>query len=181
MTDEKRNSIPESAQLELDLAANTGVSALRDRVGGRMTAPRRLPGGGGYQDICTGLKFGAEPRDPRLAELAAMRLPPFWLELADLLGAEVFLALWRLVDASPYVQAKGSMLQLPEMRPYRSYLRFQRNAWLAELAEHGCSTTEIRRRAREQMHWPIEDVTYLRQLIERHATARQTFSPRDAA
>lgn len=181
MTGEKRNPTPESAQLELDLGAIDGAHDLRDRVGGRLTAPPRPTGGGGYQHVCTGFKSGEEPGDPRLAELAAMGLPSFWIEVAQLLGAEAFLALWRLVDGSPHVHTKGSMLQLPEMRPYRSYLRFQRNLWAADLAAHGCSTAEIRRRAREQMRWRVEDATYLQQLINRHASARDVFSGREPA
>jgi hypothetical protein len=92
------------------------------------------------------------PPDPRLAELRRMGMQHYWVEVAEAVGVDAFLAMWRIIDRQKSLQldpaGSGSLVHL---RSYDSYLRFQRNRWIECLAEAGVPTKEIRRRVAEQI------------------------------
>lgn len=146
MTTEKRNSRRKSVQLAFPFLDDV------EGVGVRHGQGDGPPQGGGYLDVCTDSKFDqvrAGPHDPRLDELAAMELPQYWLDVAALLGVDRFLELWRQLDAAESVPREGSTLEL-RMRPYRSYLREQRNRFVQQLVASGCSPEQICQRVGEQ-------------------------------
>lgn len=122
------------------------------------------PGGGGYQDVCTVLEFEKKPparkknaaADPRLDELRRMGLPRVWLQVAEAIGVDAFLATWRILDADPATWHNETILRV-RLRPYRSYLRYQRNRYIEALTAQGLKPDEIRQRLRKQLG---EDVSH---------------------
>lgn len=114
-------------------------------VGGRR-APRLAPGGGGgYLPTCGISKV--EP-DPRLAEYRAMGLLPAIMRIAEALGFEAFDRLWRIVDSDPAFWSENGSLEL-RLRPYRSYLRYQRDRFIASLAAERKTPAEIQLQVRK--------------------------------
>lgn len=123
-------------------------------VGGRQEGRACRCGGGGYQNIYPALNFqpknGEKKRDPRLDELRRIGLPPVWLSVADAIGADAFLEMWRILDAKGKVTDGGSMIEA-KLRPYRSYLRFQRNSYIKALKALGMNPQQIRKALEKQM------------------------------
>jgi hypothetical protein len=114
-------------------------------VGGRQPASPPGPRGGGYLSSCTTSNFRAP--DPRIDELRAMGLPGSLVRVADAIGADAFLAMWRIFDAEPSFRTEKGDLEV-RLRPYRSYLRYQRNRYIEELAARGCTPQQIREAVR---------------------------------
>lgn len=145
------------------------------RVGGRQEAGASAPQGGGYPDICNVLEFqkkrprqkNGAARDVRLDELRKMGLQRVWLDVAEAIGADAFLAMWRIIDADPATQHNDTSLRL-SLRVYRSYLRFQRNRYIEALATQGVPPLEIKRRLERQL---CETVS-LRHITRIAATAK---------
>lgn len=110
------------------------------RLGARRERPLATRGGGGYPDSCTILKLRPDAPgrgDPRVDELRTMGLPRLWLDVAELIGVDNFLAMWRRLDQD-FLEAEPEDEQiLVKLRPYRSYLRFQRNRYIETLVEAG--------------------------------------------
>ncbi|OHC66530.1 MAG: hypothetical protein A2040_10725 [Rhodocyclales bacterium GWA2_65_19] len=151
--EEKRSQKQENAQLSLL------PGALPDGVGARQTPQAKPPRGGGYQDVCTvldfqnppsGAKKNAPPDDPRLEELRRMGLSRVWLRVAESIGIDAFLATWRILDADPSTWHNESILRV-RLRPYRSYLRYQRNRYIEALTAQGLKPPEIKRRLQRQL------------------------------
>lgn len=113
-------------------------------VGARQSS-RRVPGrGGGYLPARTPSKFRADPRlDPRLDEFRTMGLQAGLLRIAETIGHDAFLAMWRLIDMEPAFRTDKGDLEV-RLRPFRSYLRFQRNRYIETLYAQGKSLAEIR-------------------------------------
>lgn len=155
---EKRSQSRENVQLPL-LPPLPGQG-----VGARQTPPAHPPGGGGYQDVCTSLNFEKNrpngeifaPRDPRLDDLQRMGLARVWMQIAEEIGVDAFLKLWRILDADPASWHNETILRV-RLRPYRSYLRYQRNRFIESLAAQGMKPPEIQKRVRQQLG---EDVSH---------------------
>ena len=119
-------------------------------VGARQEGDHIPAGGGGYQETCTVLNFWARPPaqknggDPRLAELAQMGVQSVWLKVAEEIGVDAFLRMWRTLDADPSSHNREGFLQL-RLKNYRSYLRYQRNRYIEALAAQGLKPLDIRR------------------------------------
>lgn len=115
-------------------------------VGARHTGSPTPDGGGGYLDNCTTLKFGAgaptPAADPRMAELRAIGLPKMWIDVAEIVGFDAFLRLWRYLDENPTLVVADGGLGL-KLRRYASYLRYQRNSYIERLYMRGKSFREI--------------------------------------
>ncbi len=150
---EKRSPEAESAQLCLVLPGPVGG------VGARQGGPGPGPGGGGYLDICTApespKKKAAEPqkdaarRDPRLGDLESIGLKSVWLDVAEEIGVDSFLRVWRIIDADPCCDYGGSTLRV-NIPLYRVFLRFQRNQYIRGLAGRKNSPRAIQRRLLRQ-------------------------------
>lgn len=150
---EKRNSEGGTDQVQ------GGDQALPQGVGGRQAAPPAQAGGGGYLDICSVFKFRAaddqKKRDPRLDELISMGLPRTWLQVAEVIGIDAFLAMWRVLDADESLH-EDNMVQA-HLRPYRSYLRFQRNRYIETLASLRVPCATIREMLKRQLGEEISE------------------------
>lgn len=121
-------------------------------VGGRRPGPRIPGGGGGYLGGCSTPKISrprlvssSDVRDPRLDELARMGLQRHWLNVAEAIGVDAFLVMWRVLDAeqSLWRDPPGAGL-LIRLRRYESYLRFQRNRYIEALHANGLTSEQIR-------------------------------------
>lgn len=124
-------------------------------VGGRQSDPHPCPGGGGYLDTCSILNFRArgaqKKRDPRLDELHQIGLQRVWLDVAETIGIDSFLAMWRILDTTFQSTADDSGRIKVPMRAYRSYLKFQRNRYINTLTAMGLSAQEVREKVRQQL------------------------------
>lgn len=90
------------------------------------------------------------PHDPRLHELDRMGLQRVWLDVAEEIGVDAFLSVWRIIDADPAARHKEGFLQI-NLKLYRSYLRFQRNRYIEALARKGLKPLEIQRNLVRQL------------------------------
>jgi hypothetical protein len=73
-----------------------------------------------------------------------MGKPIVQLRVADAIGVDAFLAMWRIYDAEPSCGTESDDLNI-RMRSYRSYLRFQRNLYIEGLSGTGKSTKSIQK------------------------------------
>lgn len=171
--DEKRSSHSGIAQLVLQLTVDEPDQGQSNKGVGVRRSPSPPPaGGGGYQknrdffEIRPGVKKVDAPIsairadlkqhvDPRLAELAAMGLADYWLQVAEYLGVDAFLGMWRILDANsrniPQTKGNGGNSMSPSLRPYSGYLRFQKNRFVENLAAQGVPPKEIQKRVQQQL------------------------------
>jgi hypothetical protein len=114
-------------------------------VGGRQgEAPPGL-GGGGYPKNCKILNFSTiteKKRDPRLDELREMGLQRSWLEIAEAIGVDSFLTIWRILDADKTNKTDDGRRLIP-MRSYSCFERYQRNRYIETLVNAGATPAEI--------------------------------------
>lgn len=123
-------------------------------AGARQTNPTPQPGGGEYQNICTVLNFDAsaaeKKRDPRLEELRQMGLQRIWCDVAEVIGVDALLKMWRILDSDPESIGDNGRLILPLCR-YSTFLRYQRNRYIETLADMGVKPREIQRILKSQL------------------------------
>ncbi len=124
------------------------LAADRQGVGARQASSPPRARGGGYQGSRNVSKIDGTPfddQDPRLAELRSMGLAAVHMRAAELLGFDLFDKLWRIYDSEPSCRTDSGDLRI-RMRPYSSWLRFQRNRFMEALADEGLSAVEIQAR-----------------------------------
>lgn len=109
-------------------------------VGGRQAPSPSPPRGGGYLSSCTTSNFSQT--DHRLDELRTMGLAAHWIKVAEHIGFDAFDRLWRILDGDPALDSGRGYLEL-RLRPYHSYLRYQRNRYIEELVGRGLTPKEI--------------------------------------
>lgn len=117
-------------------------------VGARQSDTHGPAGGGGYLDECTSDQVWDTAK---LRELADMGLPQVWLEVAQDLGYETFIRLWRRLDAAvDLLSDNESMIEL-QLRRFSSFQRYQRNRFIEALVDLGLGTREIRARVKAEL------------------------------
>lgn len=134
----KRSSKAGNAQLDLFGPGDAGG------VGARQAEGAPQGGGGGYLKTCTPPDFstsgasGAEKKraDPRLDELRAIGLPSVWMRIAERVGFDAWMDIWRMVSEEDAVRHDGGA-RLPKLRDYSAYLRYQRNLYIRALSAQG--------------------------------------------
>lgn len=149
-------------------------------VGGRRRSDRTPVVRGRYLDVCNvfeidvGVKKSA-CADPRLAELAQMGLADYWLQVADYLGFDAFLGMWRILDANrnsiPASNRSGGNSMAPTLRTYSNYLRFQKNRFVETLAAQGVEPKEIQKRVASQLCETIS-LVHIRRLTQKAKITR---------
>lgn len=161
---EKRNSRDEINTER----ASPGAAA--EGVGGRQADPPPPAGGGGYQDICRVLNFcgaGAQKkRDPRLDELRQMGLQRVWLDVAEAIGVDALLTLWRILDSDQANRVDDNGRVLVPIRTFSTYLRYQRNRYIETLSSMEIPPHEIRERVQRQLGEKIS-MTHLYRILAR--------------
>lgn len=85
-----------------------------------------------------------------MAELAAIGLSAVWLETAERLGYDRFMALWRHLSADRAVLTDDGQVLL-QLRDFSWYERLQRDLYIRRLASAGMTPTEILQQLREQL------------------------------
>ena len=134
--------------------STAGITTSSPGVGGRQPDPPPSPRGGGYQDNCTVLNFAqknsAKKCDPRLDELREMGLQRVWLEVAENIGVDAFLQVWRILDADASNMADDGRRLVP-MRSYSCYERYQRNRYIEALDALGFTHNAIRDRLQHNL------------------------------
>lgn len=175
--DELRSSPNGIAQMVLQLTAS--VPARAQGVGGRREPPPPRRQGGGYPDNCNAFEFDGGVKkiggDPRLDELASMGLPEYWLQVADYLGVDAFLGMWRILDANrnsiPASKCSGANSMAPTLRTYSNYLRFQKNRFVETLAAQGVEPKDIQKRVETQLCESIS-IVHIRRLTQKNKIKR---------
>ncbi|OQS32484.1 hypothetical protein [Chromobacterium haemolyticum] len=146
---EKRSGATGIARgLQVGLSTPSQQMRVNINTGGRQGETQPATGGGGYLNVYTpyelpdGKKIA---RDPRLDDLRAMGMHHTWQRVAAEIGMDAFLAMWRILDAEEQFQHPKGGLELT-LRRYRSFLMFQRNRFICQLAGAGLTNDEIRQR-----------------------------------
>jgi len=145
--EEKRSSTTRTDQASVDIDVRS------EGVGGRQAESQPPAGGGGYQDNCLVLNFrprDQKNRDPRINELREMGLQRHWIDVAETIGVDNFMAAWRILDAEKDFSVQSGRMMIP-LRAYSAYLRYQRNRYIETLASMGVSLDGIRARLKDQL------------------------------
>lgn len=111
-------------------------------LGARQASSTPPVSGGGYQDGCTSSDFAVprRARDARLDELRRSGVGRVWLQVAEAIGYESFLVVWRTLSEQPEVADERHRVYVPR---WQSFLRYQRNLLVRTLARAGASPEEI--------------------------------------
>lgn len=161
--DEKRNV---GKEIEREGAA-PGLAA--GGVGGRQVDPPPPARGGGYLNTCMVLNFRApdqKKRDPRLDELQRMGLQRVWLDVAEAIGVDNMLTLWRILDADYAKKGADLGRVLVPIRTYSTYLRYQRNRYIETLQAMSIPPAEIRDRVHRQLGEKLS-MTHLYRILQK--------------
>lgn len=122
-------------------------------VGARQEGARPPARGGGYPNIYTSFEppVGGEnknARDLRLDELREMGVGYAWLRVADRIGVDAFLEMWRTLDEERAAAGRREVY-IPNFTTYTNY---QRNRFIQAMAAAGCDAREIRRRLQAELN-----------------------------
>ena len=124
-------------------------------VGGRQASPRPPHKGGGYQNKCTVLNFdqnaAEKKRDPRLDELREMGLQRHWMLIAEEIGVDEFLKMWRILDREAHTYDRGYGRILVPIRLYSVYLKYQRNRYIESLLREGMKPKDVVEKVHRQL------------------------------
>jgi len=158
---EKRTGKTKNAQLNLDLTQPAQGMGARQRLSGTPTW------GGGYLEICGTINFShrreKKSADPRLHELEKIGLPRIWVEVAEIVGMDAWLEVWRRIsedeDARHHHDGGARM---PKLRYYSAYLRYQRNRYIEALSKQGRTPQQIQKAIRNNLGDHLDIVTILR-------------------
>lgn len=151
---------------------DAGGGGLAEGVGGRQRDLFASGGGGGYLDECSSSKVleGAKIR-----ELFDMGLPAIWIRVAEAIGYDNFLQMWRILDTAAELREirrseNESMIEV-QLRRYSSFQRYQRNRWVEDLARHGLPSAAIQRAVKLRLGEQL-DRSHIRKLAKRGRVPR---------
>ncbi len=150
---------------QADLAALEGATV--PGVGARQGDLFTAEGGGGDLNECTTSKLleGAKIR-----ELADMGLPAIWIRIAEAIGYDHFLDMWRILDTAAELREirrseNESMIEV-QLRRYSSFRRFQRNRWVEELARARLPPAVIQKAVKDRLGEKL-DRSHIRKIAKR--------------
>jgi hypothetical protein len=94
-----------------------------------------------------------------------MGLQREWLDVADAIGVDDFLKVWRILDASSSAHSRkgeDGRLMIP-IRCYSAFLRYQRNRYVESLDAMGMKPPEIQQKLKDQLceHISIRHISRL--------------------
>jgi hypothetical protein len=126
-------------------------------VGARQGHFSARQGGGGYLNECTSSEF---LELAKIQEFEKMGLPAVWIRVAQDIGYDAFLRVWRILDTSAdhgevRLSDSGAMI-LASLRRYSSYKRYQRNRWIEELSSRGLKGAAIQCKVKEKLGESIQ-------------------------
>jgi len=161
--DEKRNSVHGM------ISTAPGGSDDQTGVGARHRESQPPAGVGGYLDICSisdsGFMANLRKNDPRIKSLRDMKIGTTWIEIAEDIGFENFMAVWRRLG-----QDESTRIRMP---PYTKWVRYQRNQFIKQLASEGYRSEQIKRRVKREL---CEDVSlrHIARILEKSKVKRCT-------
>lgn len=149
MNSKKRSSVNEMKGVGPSMPGGT------PGVGGRQAGSPPLAGGGGYLDECN----QSEPRlgalqksraaandDPRMEDLRAIGLSRRWLQVAEITGFDMFMEIWKTLDADNITCHPSERMPEKMVVPYFTrYMVYQRNQYIRSLASQGQKPGQIRK------------------------------------
>lgn len=153
-------------------ALDAQEDALAEGVGGRQADLFPSEGGGGYLDECTTSKVLEKAK---LRELSDMGLPAIWIRVAESIGYDNFLQLWRILDTAAELREirrseNESMIEV-QLRRFSSFQRYQRNRWIEELAQNGLPNAAIQQAVKQRLGEKL-DRSHIRRLATRGRVPR---------
>lgn len=131
-------------------------------VGGRHSSPPTCRVGGGYPDICA--KKKREVKDSQIEELRAIGLPRVWLNIADSIGAEHFVTMWRVLCQQVDFDGDAQRVYVPR---FSTYLRYQRNRVILALCSEGKDVRTIQTELKSATGWSVTK-SYIYRIIKQH-------------
>lgn len=141
-------------------------------VGVRHSPTSTTSQGGGYLQNYTVFKplDKKNERDPRLDELRQIGLHHTWQKIAEEIGFDNFLKMWRTLDSETQCQDARYGL-LINLRRYKSYERYQRNCYILSCVSAGLKKTEISLKTSNAFREKI-DKRYILNLVNRYKIKR---------
>jgi hypothetical protein len=79
-----------------------------------------------------------------------MGMPDVWLKVAHAIGSQNFIRMWSILGSEPSCEAPDGGIEC-KLRPFRSYLRFQRNRYIEELCRRGWGREQIQAEISRQL------------------------------
>lgn len=161
---EKRSATHEIAQGDL----------FGQGVGARQGAQADPAPGGEYLDNCDLQNFSnpapapddeKKRRDPRFEELARIGLPAVWMRIAERVGFDAWLDIWRMLSDDDSVRHDGGA-RLPKLRCYSAYSRYQRNRYIQALDAQGSPPQLIQEALRKNLGEYL-DITNITRIARR--------------
>ena len=148
---DKRTSAGEIAQGDLFGAPSGGAQG----VGARRAGEGADGAGGEYLEMCGAQNFCPDA-DPRFADLRRIGLPRAWLMVAETIGFDAWLEVWRRISADESLLHDGGQ-RMPKLRSFDAYLRFQRNRYIDALAARGMSVQQVARAVARNLREPLDE------------------------
>jgi len=152
---EKRTRRDEIAQGDLFGGAGDLDRQGAQGVGARQADGRAAGGGGEYLEMCGAQNF-CPSDDPRFEDLRRMGLPRAWLVVAETVGFDAWLEVWRRISADESLLHDGGQ-RMPKLRSYEAYLRYQRNRYIEALAGRGMSVAQVARAVARNLREPLDE------------------------
>lgn len=152
---DKRTSQREIAQGDLFGLADGCVNENDCRVGARQAGEAADGAGGEYLEMCGAQNFCSDA-DPRFADLRRIGLPRAWLMVAETIGFDAWLEVWRRISADESLLHDGGQ-RMPKLRSFDAYLRFQRNRYIDALAARGMSVPQVARAVARNLREPLDE------------------------
>lgn len=91
-------------------------------------------------------------RQAQFYELREMGLSPTWLRIAETIGTEQFLSVWRILDESNRDLHRGRREKVRVWVPlYATYLRHRRNRYIKALAAEDLRPLDIQQRVYREL------------------------------
>ena len=147
----------------VDESRSPSTGAHHGGVGARRRTRPVRRGGGGYLNGRT----HAELRDdPRLRELQEIGLREHWIEVAQEIGYDAFLAMWRLLSKRESLRDDSNQIALT-LRPFASFERYQMNRYVETLIASGLSAVQIHSDIRQNLQWPMT-ITQVRRRLKHY-------------
>lgn len=113
----------------------------------------------GAQNFCRP-DGAAQAADPRFEELRRIGLPAAWLLVAETIGFDAWLEVWRRLsseDFNDWVRRDTGGTRMPTLRSFDSYLRFQRNRYIEALGARGMSVAQVARAVARNLREPLDE------------------------
>lgn len=85
-----------------------------------------------------------------MRELAEIGLSATWLSVAQLLGYDAFVEMWRQLSSDPALRNDDDQIEL-RLRPIRALERYQRNRYIATLVQAGIKPSQIHELVRSDL------------------------------